>query len=341
MQSNSRLSRRNKRNFLLAGAYLALIALSLSAAPAKVHLSMKFTPGEVLRYQIETSTTANNKMETPIENPEAASKSTQSVSLILRLDVLNTPPANGVAAGSVRIRTTFEKSDAAFKSDAFDLAGSNVQDQYKHLEGRSLEYTIEPDGQVSHITGIDDLLANPVVAQNVHAWMNGLSFGARLPKGGIEVGQKWNTDQPMEGTPLGGLVWRNRSTYLHDEPCSATDAPQKPSAGAQSPANADLSCAVVVTEFKIIRNGDATPDDYSRKGLDTSGTWTGSGGSLEHISLSDGTLIRSTQNSTQNMDVQILSVKTGSKIHYVSRVGSKSEISLLPAEAPSIARRQP
>jgi hypothetical protein len=339
MQSNPQLLRCNQRTFLAAVACLFVAALSLSAAPAKVHLSMKFTPGEVLRYQIETSTTANNKMETPIENPEAASKSTQFVSLILRLDVLNTPPANGAAAGSVRIRTTFEKSDAAFQSDAFDLAGSNVQDQYKHLEGRSLEYTIEPDGQVSHITGIDDLLANPVIAENVHAWMNGLSFGARLPKGGIEVGQKWNTDQPMEGTPLGGLVWRNRSTYLHDEPCSPADAPQKTSTGAQSAPRANLSCAVVVTEFKIIRNGDATPDDYARKGLDTSGTWTGTGGSLEYISLTDGTLIRSTQNSTQNMDVEILSVKTGSKIHYVSRVDSKSEISLLPAEAPSTAQQ--
>jgi hypothetical protein len=339
MRRNSQLLQSNHRSFLVTVACLAIIALSLSAAPAKVHLSMKFTPGEVLRYQIETSTTANNKMETPIENPEAASKSTQSVSLILRLDVLYTPPANGEAAGSVRVRTTFEKSDAAFKSDAFDLAGSNVQDQYKHLEGRSLEYTIEPNGQVSHITGIDDLLTNPVVAQNVHAWMNGLSFGARLPKAGIEVGEKWNSDQPMEGTPLGGLLWKNRSTYLHDEPCSPTDAPQKPSSGAQPRQNVNPSCAVIVTEFKIIRNGDATPDDYSRKGLDTSGTWTGTGGSLEYISLADGTLVRSTQNSTQSMDVQILKIATGSKIHYVSRVDSKSEISLLPAETLSTAQQ--
>ncbi len=41
------------------------------------------------------------------------------------------------------------------------------------------------------------------------------------------------------------------------------------------------SCAVIVTQFKINRNGDATPDDYARQALDTSGTWTGSGGSLE------------------------------------------------------------
>jgi hypothetical protein len=42
-------------------------------------------------------------METPIENPEAASKSRQNVSLILRLDVLNPPPANNDPPGSIRI----------------------------------------------------------------------------------------------------------------------------------------------------------------------------------------------------------------------------------------------
>ncbi len=213
-----------------------------------------------------------------------------------------------------------------------------MQDQYKHLEGRSLEYTIEPDGQVSHITGIDDLLANPVVAQNVHSWMNGLSFGVRLPKDGVEIGQKWSNDQPMEGTPLGGLVWRNHSTYLHNEPCYPTNDTAKSSTGAR-PADGNPSCAVIVTQFKIIRNGDATPDDYARKNLDTSGTWTGSGGSLQAISLAEGNLIRSTQNSTQNMDVQIVSIRTGSKIHYVSHVESKSEISLLPVEPPTTAQQ--
>src|ERR1700726_913255 len=112
MPPNCQLLPPSERYFLAAVVYLGLIALSLSAAPAKVRLTMKFTPGEILRYQIDTRTTANNKMETPIENPEAASKSTQSVSLILRLEVLNTPPANGEPTGSVRIRTTFEKSSA-------------------------------------------------------------------------------------------------------------------------------------------------------------------------------------------------------------------------------------
>jgi hypothetical protein len=91
------------------------------------------------------------------------------------------------------------------------------------------------------------------------------------------------------------------------------------------------SCAVIVTQFKITRNGDATPDDYARHDLDTSGTWTGSGGSLETVSLATGILIRSTQKATQNMDVEIASTLSGSKIHYAGHVESQSEISLLPA----------
>ena len=337
MHQKTKLTRRNDRYFLTVVASLALVALSLHATPSnRVHLFPRFTPGETLRYQIETRTSSNGKMDTPIENPEAASKSKQSVSLILQLAILNPLPANNDTAGSVRIRATYEKSSATFESDAYDPASSNVADQYKNLEGRSLEYTVEPDGQLSHIAGIDDLLTNRSVAENVHSWMNGLSSAARIPKGGIEVGQKWSSERPIDGVALGGLIWRNQSTYLRDEPCYSTDSPQKPAAAAQ-PAETNTTCAVIVTQFKINRNGDATPDDYARHDLDTSGTWTGSGGSLETVSLSTGALIRSTQNATQNMDMEIASTRSGSKMHYVGHVESQSEISLLPATPPSTA----
>jgi len=339
MHRKAKLTRRDvRRYFLVAVACLAFLALSLRAAPSnRVHLFPRFTPGQTLRYQIETRTAANSKMETPIENPEAASKSKGTVSLILRLEILNSLPGNNDPPGSVHIRATYEKSSATFESDAYDPGGSNIPDQYKNLEGRSLEYTIEPDGQLVHLAGIDDLLANRSVAENVHSWMNGLSSSARIPKEGIEVGQKWSSERPIEGVALGGLVWRNQSTYLRDEPCNSTDGPPK-AAGTAQPESA--SCAVIVTQFKVNRNGDTTPDDYARQALDTSGTWTGSGGSLETISLSTGILIRSTQTATQNMDVQIVSTRSGSKMHYTGHVESQSEISLLPASPPS-AQTQP
>ena len=335
MHRKAKLTRRNAQYLSAFVASLALLAFSLRAtASNRVRLFPKYTPGQTLRYQIETRTNSNGKMETPIENPEAASKSKQTVSLILRLDILNPLPANNDPPGSVRIRATYEKSSATFESDAYDPASSKITDQYKNLEGRSLEYVMEPDGQLAHFAGLDDLLANRSVAENIHSWMNGLSSAARIPKDGIEVGQKWSSERPMEGVALGGLIWRNQSNYLRDEPCYSTDGPPKAIATAQ-PAGASASCAVIVTQFKIIRNGDATPDDYARQALATSGTWTGSGGSLETISLSTGTLIRSTQTATQDMDVLITSSRSGSKMHYVGHVESQSEISLLPATPPS------
>jgi len=331
MHRRVNLTRRNDVYFLPVVASLALVALSLRATPSpRVHLFPKLSPGETLRYQIETRISSNSKMETPIENPEAASKSKQTVSLILRLDILNPLPANTDPPGSVRIRATYEKSSATFETDAYDPAGANIAEQYKNLEGRSLEYSIDPDGRLSHTAGVDDLLANPSVAENARLWMNGLSSGARVPKAGIEIGQKWSSESPIQGVALGGLIWRNQSTYLRDEPCYSTDGPPKSPPVAQ-PVDTNVSCAVIVTQFKINRNGDTTPDDYARQNLDTSGTWTGSGGSLESVSLSTGILIRSTQNSTENMDVDIASRRSGSKLHFAGHIESHSEILLLPA----------
>src|ERR1700735_88244 len=335
MRRKAKLTSRNVRYFPLAVSCMSFLVLSLRAEPpSRVHLFPKFAPGATLRYQIETRTAENSKMETPIENPEAASKSRQTVSLILRLDVLNPLPANNDPPGSVRIRATYEKSTASFESDAYEPAGPTIADQYKNLEGRSLEYTIEPDGEFSHISGIDDVLGNRSVAENVHSWMNGLSYSAHIPKEGIEVGQKWSSQLPIEGVALGGLIWRNQSTYVRNEPCNSTDALPK-SAPTAHPANANAPCAVIVTQFKINRNGDATPDDYARQHLDTSGTWIGSGGSLEFVSLSTGILIHSTQESTQSIDVAVVSTRSGSKMHYTGHVENHSEISLLPATPPA------
>ena len=113
------------------------------------------------------------------------SKNTAVASKQLKRCLLYTSPP-----GSVRIRATYEKSSATFESDAYDPASSKITEQYQNLEGRSLEYVMEPDGQLAHFMGLDDLLANRSVAENIPSWMNGLSSAARIPKDGIEVGQK-------------------------------------------------------------------------------------------------------------------------------------------------------
>jgi hypothetical protein len=93
-------------------------------------------------------------------------------------------------------------------------------------------------------------------------------------------------------------------------------------------------CAVILTRFEILRRGsthsDATPDEYRRNGLRTSGTWTGSGESLDSISLANGLLVSSTQSSTQIMDYVVTSAGAGTSIHHSGKVQTQSEITLVP-----------
>jgi hypothetical protein len=311
---------------------LSLFGLSLAAtAGNRLRLIPKFTVGESLRYEIETRSTTVRNMRTPIENPEGGSQVKQTISMILRLDVLDVQPDPRNAMGRVKLRVTYEKSQSQSDSDAYNPQASTSDEQYDRLEGRSMEFAIGPDGKLADIKGLEDILPVRTAADSMLSWVKGLSSGQGFPASGVVVGQKWKNERPLEGTTLAGLYWRTESTYLRNEPCHP--APAKVQA-AQNEIAKDDTCALILTRLEITRHGaahrDATPDEYRRNGLGTSGKWTGSGESLDTISLARGLLVSSTQNSTQDTDFVITSTRTGSEIHQVGSVVSEMEIRLLP-----------
>jgi hypothetical protein len=333
---------RHLTSFAFYVASLATCALLLpiagGASSLRIHLTPNFTMGESFRYHIESRTTTTGTTTTPIVNPEAASQLKQVADLEVRLDVVGVQPAsvaNGTS-GAARLRATYEKAGAATESDAYDPAAAALDAQYNNLQGRSVEFTIEADGKISHVTGLDELVSNPTAAASMRAWINGFSPGANLPAGGIAVGQKWSTERPLDNTPLANLLWRTASNYLRDETCEvpgqSTSVAQNPAA--TTAASPGVRGAVILTSFDILRHGsanaDATPEDYRHNGLRTSGTWTGKGESLDTISLQTGMLLRSTQSSRQKMDFEIVSALSGSKIHYAGQVETQSEITLMP-----------
>lgn len=319
------------RMWLLVGfcACSLLAALSLAASGKRVRFAPQFVPGETLRYGIESRSTTTGTTTTPIINPEGGTRSTLLIHLLIRLDVLSAPSAAG--PGAARLRATYEKSSAESESDAFDPAQPSLSDQYARLEGKSIEFTIAPSGQLVDIKGMEDVLPDRSVAQSALSWLGGLSSSGGFPVDGVEIGQKWKSERPVEGTPLAGLAWRVESTYLRDEPCNSRVGA---SDSAREAADPPESCAVILSRFQISRAGshsDATPEDYRRNGLRVSGSWTGSGESLDYVSLSTSLLVRSTQTSDQQMDYQITSAATGSSIHRKGQVHSQSEITLVPA----------
>ena len=290
--------------------------------------------GESFRYHIESRTTTTGTTTTPIINPEAASQLKQITDLEVRLDVVGVQPAANGAPGAARLRATYDKASATTETDAYDPAAAALDAQYNNLQGRSVEFTIESDGKVSHVTGLDEAVSNPSAAAAMRAWITGFSPSANLPPEGIAVGRKWTAELPLENTPLANLLWRTASSYLRDEPCEVPGQSGSPVQISAAPL-----CAVILTSFDILRrgsaSGDATPDDYRHNGLRTSGTWTGKGQSLDTISLQSGMLLRSTQTSTQKMDFEIVSALSGSKMHYAGQVESQSEITLIPNAAPA------
>ncbi len=321
-------------NALRPGLFAALLLMALAlvaGAGSRVRLEQKFFPGETLRYRIEEHTTTTGTTTTPIVNPEGGSQSKQAIDMLVRLDVLAAPPPAGAGTGPVHVRATFEKSTAESESDALDLEQPSLEDTYQRLEGHSVEFTITPDGQLSQFKGLEDVLPSRSAAEPALSWLTGLLASRGLPRGGVAIGQKWNSERAFSGVPLTGLTWRKQSTYLRDEPCHRSDAASAPGRPTRGPSDA---CAIILTRLEILRrgsaHGDATPEDYRRNGLRTSGAWTGSGESLDSISLDTGLLVSSTQTSSQDMDYAITSAATGSAIHHRGHVQTQSQITLVP-----------
>jgi hypothetical protein len=257
--------------------------------------------------------------------------------LVVRLDVLSAPPAASPAsaagagvAGPVRLRATYEKSEAESQTDGVNPGGASPEDQYKRMEGHAVEFTIARGGQPSDFKGLQDLFPNPADAEPMLSWAGGLIPGAGFPSHGIDIGQKWSSEREVGGLPLSGIIWRTSSTYLRDEPCETSSG-----VGAGS---TQQTCAVILTQFDISRHGsshaDATPENYRQNGMRTSGKWSGTGDSLDSISLVSGLLVSSTQTSAQEMDYEIVSASSGSKIHNVAHVTTRTEITLLPSAEP-------
>lgn len=343
--------RHHATNTLKRGRYLtAMLAIFCGAAAfafhpsandrERVRLAPHFVVGQVLDYQIEMRNVTKGRTTGMVQDPEAASQLAQSTSLVVRLEVLNLEPAAGNDVPKVRIRATCRHASVTNESDAYDEQAEAIAQQYHKLEGRTLEFGLDADGHVSEVTGLEGVIQDPATLASVRGWLGNISAGARFPKKGIVIGEKWHTEELVPGAPLRETVWRADSSYLRNESCrnaGGSDPAEEKSvtprpAASATPDDRDL-CAVILTQFQILQanpHGDLTPADYLHNGLRTSGVWTGSGESLNFVSLQTGLLVSATQSVDQDLNFTISSATaTSSKLNYTGNVTSQSHITLL------------
>lgn len=318
---------------LLLLPFLFAAPLTLARTGSRVHLRPQFAQGATLRYRISTSTSSNERNETPVVNPEGASEYKQATTLVLRLDVLQIQAASPASKQVVKFRATFEQASSDSQENAYAPSAAAQDDAVEKLQGKSFEFSLDDSSQLAGVQGLTQIAPDRDVAARVLSWVHVLFAPIDLPSNGIAVGQKWGNERAMSDLPLTGLIWRNESSYLRDESC-ATSSGVKSIGGL----GAQAVCAVLLTRFTILRHGsdrsDATPEAYLHNGLRTSGKWTGSGESLDAISLTTGLLVSSTQTAAQDMDYEIRSAASGSTIRHMGRTTTQTEITLLPNAVP-------
>jgi hypothetical protein len=301
-----------------------------SAPTAPVDLHPRFAPGQVLRYTIELQTTTVGGPSGSVQDSAASGQLVVTWDATVRIDVL-APEANSTAA--VRLRTTYEKSAAVVHSDSYDPAASAMQDQYQRLEGRAVEFVLDAQGKVLSVQGLGDLFNDAKALNDAKQWIEQLSSGPGAggpgrTAAGVAIGQQWSAQQPAEGLPLAGLVWRTTAGYLRNAPCprasASSDASPAPSSAEQ--------CAVIATHLNLRApktQHPATSDSLRARGMTATGTWTGEGESTSYVSLRRGWVVSVTQTGTENMDVTVTSEHEDS-LRYAGTVRTRMNLQLLP-----------
>ena len=299
----------------------------------RVSLSPRFSPGQAFRYSMEFETTTATSRSGLAADPQGPSKLVITWNATILLQVL---PSDTNAQGNIRLRTTYETSTAHVTSDTFDPVAAATEEQYKKLQGKVVEFTLDANGKVILVAGLEDIVEGEKAAQAAREWIAQLDAGSGAPAGGVTVGQTWSFEKPAS-LPVAGLVWRTESEYLRNEICHPPNpeaSPATSSADSTHDTQPAETCAVILTRLNLLRPKSVrnpTPEDYRKKGIQTAGKWDGSAQSLSYISLRTGLAVSVTQTGTEKMDVTLTTGRDTS-MHYAGTVLSRSQVALVSGE---------
>lgn len=307
------------------------------AAGRRIHLSPTFTPGQSFRYSIQTRIETRSSAVGPVADMGGPKALTASIGVVIRLDVLSVSAATG-ALSPARIRATYEKAAATTNSASYDPDAAAMQEEYNKLSGQSVEFTLQSDGKITDIAGRNDPASDsdPSRAATLSQWLSQLMISVSLPKQGIEVGQKWTSEQPLANLPLDGLAWKTTATYVRNEACAAASHTSAGNGVNITPASAAEQCAVIMSHSEIIGGRDSkerTPEAFRQNGLRTSGVWAGATDSLTSVSLSTGLVSSVTQTGSTHMDFTIMTTHGQNRMRYAGDTRTQSDITLLPRSA--------
>lgn len=282
----------------------ALFQVSLFARDGRLP-SPALRAGQTLIYQLEFSASRATQTASRLSGPPLPPSDELNAVCLLQVEVLE---AN---SSSFRLRT--------YLSDKPESSRSRNATTVPSAPDKVVEVSVARNGAASQVQGLDQLS----VAQRF-AWNNWLLWFTSTwtyPNSAVRVGSKWELDEPETApSPLTRLVWSKKYQYVRNEPCGP------------SPASASGTCAVILVHAQLHQKSspnNATPEDFKLRGLVTRGTAIGANQTILYIGLTNGLLVRSSEDAQQSMDATISLADGSNEVRYVMKAKSRSQIQLV------------
>jgi hypothetical protein len=310
---------------------LFLASAALCAGDKRVQLLPKLLPGQTVTYLIRFQSDKTVKTESRVVAPMAPNDAQIDAHGLLRVEIIDVQETGSKAA--IHARGQFLTPDSGVWLKGRGEERTDSDKQRVDPTGKSIEFTISPDGSVNDVNGLDSLFLEQ--RQAWQQWVARFALAWTLPADGMKSGEKWKSEQAEQaGAPIAGLHWERESSYVRDEPCQAS---QLAVTGDVSPSSGPPdTCAVLLITAKLKQKSsskDATPENFKLHELRTMGTAKGANEIISYISLKTGLVVRATEETTQFMDVVVATADGSNRVHYNVDARSHAEV-LLVTETP-------
>ena len=310
---------------------MLLAAATVCAGDRRVHLIPKLQPGQTITYLIRFQSDKTVKTESKVVAPMVPNAAQIDAHGLLRIEILDVQQT--ATRPVIHARGQFLTLDTGVWIKGPRDKNPNWDKQRVDPKGKSIEFTISPDGSANDVRGLDSLF--PEQQQAWQQWVARFALAWTLPPNGMKSGEKWKSQQAEQSsTPIAGLQWARDSMYVRDEPCQAS---QLSLMGDVSPSSGPSdTCAVLLTTAKLKQNSsakDTTPEDFKLHELRTMGTAKGINEIITYVSLNSGLVVRATEEATQFMDVVVAKTDGSNRVHFNVDAKSHAQV-LLVTETP-------
>jgi hypothetical protein len=306
---------------------LLLAAATLRAADRRAHFLPQLQPGQTITYLIRFQSDKTVKTESRVVAPMVPNAAQVDAHGLLRVEILDVQQT--ATRPAIHARGQFLTLDTGVWIKRPNDKKPNWDMQRVDPNGKTIEFTISPDGSVNEVKGLESLF--PEQQQAWQQWVARFALAWALPPDGMKSGEKWKSEEAeRSSTPIAGLQWARDSIYVRDEPCHTS---QISLMGDVSPSTGPSDiCAVLLTTAKLKQNSsskDATPQDFKLHDLRTTGTAKGTNEIITYVSLKSGLVVRATEDATQFMDVVVAQVDGSNRVHFNVDAKSHGEVLLL------------